>query len=380
MRLKGLATIGSLALGVVAFGEAPPAASGPLLDSVEFLQTYARFTNDDVARIARGETAARALDTDAAEVAMCVAIDVAVPPAFYVAQFREIEAFKTGEPVLQARRFGSPPSLADIAALTIPEDDVADLRQCRTGDCDVKLDLAGIERIRLLQTSGADAASRISDAFRQHLVAYAARYLAHGDSALLEYRDSDRKDRIAEEFRLIVEHSPYLMREMPLVGTAVSSFNGVLPAGVDGFLYWSSEHVGPRAVVTITHAVIGSRPGGPIAIATKQIYASHYFTASLGLTLLADLSTPSSPRTRVIYINRTRVDAFSGMLGSVKRAITRSRARKGADHTLRALKARLEQQFARAPGGALLLPRRTPDISPARPESTARGRREAHRQ
>ncbi|PYR90110.1 MAG: hypothetical protein DMF84_21660 [Acidobacteria bacterium] len=33
------------------------------------------------------------------------------------------------------------------------------------------------------------------------------------------------------------------------------------------------------------------------------------------------------------------------MLGSVKRAIARSRARKGADHTLRALKARLEQDF-----------------------------------
>jgi len=121
-------------------------------------------------------------------------------------------------------------------------------------------------------------------------------------------------------------------------------------SGVDGFLYWSAEHVGPRAVVTITHAVIGVRPGGPIAIATKQIYASHYFTASLGLTLLADLSTPGAPRTRVIYINRSRVDAFSGMLGSVKRAVARSRARKGADHTLRALKVRLEQEFTRGAG------------------------------
>jgi hypothetical protein len=370
MSFKGIARAGTVALLAAALCEGSRAAPGPALDSVAFLQTYARFTSDDVARVARGETAARALDTDPSEVAICAAIDVSVPPSFYIARFRDIEAFKTGEPVLQARRFGSPPSLADIAPLSIADGDVADLRECRTGDCGVKLDVAGIERIRPLQSSGPDAASRILDAYRQHLVSYAGRYLAHGDSALLEYHDSDRTDRIAEELRLILEHSPYVAREMPLIGRAVSGFTGVLPAGVEGFLYWSSERVGPRAVVTITHAVIGAPPGGPIAIATKQIYASHYFTASLGLTLLSDLSTPASPRTRVIYINRTRVDAFSGMLGGVKRAIARSRARKGADHTLRALKTRLEQQFTRAPGGAIAPLPRTPDIGPARGGAT----------
>jgi hypothetical protein len=350
MPLNGFASLGIPALLVAAVAAGTRAVPAAAVDSVAFLQTYARFTNDDVARIARGETAVRALDSDAAEVAICAAIDVAVPPAFYVARFREIETFKTGELVLQVHRFGSPPSPADIATLKIADGDVDDLRRCRTDDCAVKLDLAGIERIRSTQASGADGPSRIADAYRDHLVAYAARYVAHGNSALLEYRDSDRTDRIAEQLRLIVQHSPYLTRETPLVETAVSAFNGVLPGGMDGFLYWSSERVGPRVVVTITHAVIGARPGAPIAIATKQIYASHYFTASLGLTLLADLSTPSGPRTRVIYINRSRVDAFGGVLGSVKRAIARSRARKGADHTLRALRTRLEENFKSVTG------------------------------
>lgn len=364
---NGFAVSGAALVGLALCGSARVAAVRGL-DSVEFLQTYGRFSNDDVARISRGETAARTLDTDAAEVAICAAIDVAVPPSFYVARFRDIEAFKIADPVLQVHRFGSPPSAADIATLTITDGDVDDLRRCRTGDCAVKLDVAGIERIGSLQASGAEETSRIADAYRQHLAAYATRYLAHGDSALLEYQDSATTDRIAEELRLIVEHSPYLARETPLVG-AVSGFTGALPAGLEGFLYWSSERVGPRAVVTITHAVIGARPGGPIAIATKQIYASHYFTASLGLTLLADLSTPSAPRTRVIYINRSRVDAFGGMLGSVKRAITRSRARKGADHTLRALKARLEQDFTRRPGAPIALPPRIQDIGPARDQA-----------
>jgi hypothetical protein len=370
LHLRGLVSAGISVLAAAALCAGAPAVGVPPVDSVGFLQTYARFTNDDVARIARGETATRALDSDAAELAICAAIDVAVPPAFYLARFRDIEAFKTSELVLQVHRFGSPPSPADIATLKITEGDVDDLRRCRTGDCALKLDVAGIERIRSIQTPGGEGASRIADAYRQHLVAYAARYLAHGDSALLEYRDSGRTDRIAEELRLIVQHSPYLTRETPLVGAAVSPFSGVLPTGVDGFLYWSSERVGPRAVVTITHALIGARPGAPIAIATKQIYASHYFTASLGLTLLADLSTPSTPRTRVIYINRSRLDAFSGVIGSVKRAIARSRARKGADHTLRALKARLEQDFKRTPGTAIALPPRIQGIGPAHGEAS----------
>jgi hypothetical protein len=352
---------GLAALGAIGLCSGTPVGADRGIDSVTFLQTYARFTNDDVARVARGETAAKALDTDSAELAICAVIDVAVPPAFYVSQFRDIEAFKTGEPVLQAHRFGSPPSAADFALLKIAGGDLDDLRECRAGDCALKLDVAGIERIRSLTASGLEDGARIAETYRQHLAAYAARYLAHGDSALIEYRDSSRTDRIAEELRLIVEHSPYLARETPL-GAAVSTFTGVLPGGVEGFLYWSSERVGPRAVITMTHAVIGERPGGPIAIATKQIYASHYFTASLGLTLLEDRSTPSGPLTRVIYINRSRVDAFDGLLGGMKRAITKSRARKGADHTLRALKARLEEEFSRRGGAANALPPRIQGI------------------
>ena len=117
MRFTGLAGVGISALGAVLVCTSTRATSAPALDSVEFLQTYAQFTSDDVERLARGETAARALDTDAAEVAICAAIDVAVPPAFYVARFRDIEAFKTGEPVLQVHRFGSPPAPAQ----TLPE-------------------------------------------------------------------------------------------------------------------------------------------------------------------------------------------------------------------------------------------------------------------
>jgi hypothetical protein len=356
-------------LGLLVSASAPGPAEPPL-DSAQFLRTYARFSNDDLARVSRGEPAARVLDGDAAEVAICAAIDMAVPPAYYLARFRDIEAFKTGETVLQARRFGSPPSRSDMAALKVADGDLDDLRECRAGACGVKLDVAGIDRMRLFQGSGGDGAVRLANAYREHLAAYAARYMGHGDAALLEYGDNGNTDRIGAELRLIVEHSPFLARELPTLASGITPFTGTLPAGLEGFLYWSSEQVGPRVVVTMTHAIVSAPPHGPIAIATKQIYASHYFTASLGLTVLADVSTPSGPRTRMIYVNRSRLDAFGGVLGGVKRAIARSRARKGADHTLRALKARLEQEYQHSPGHAISLPPRIPGIGPARAEAS----------
>src|SRR5207237_3294743 len=65
--------------------------------------------------------------------------------------------------------------------------DVDDLRGCCTGDCAVKLDVAGIERIRSVQASGTDGESRIAEAYRQYIVAYAERYLSHGDLPHLTY-------------------------------------------------------------------------------------------------------------------------------------------------------------------------------------------------
>jgi hypothetical protein len=63
------------------------------------------------------------------------------------------------------------------------------------------------------------------------------------------------------------------------------------------------------------------------AIGSKQIYAMHYYDASLGLTLLVPDRTVASPATYVVYLNRSRIDLFDGMFGGVARRIVAGRAR-----------------------------------------------------
>ena len=85
-----------------------------------------------------------------------------------------------------------------------------------------------------------------------------------------------------------------------------------------------------RPVISITHvATAAAVDDSPVAyaIGSKQIYAMHYYDASLGLTLLVPDRTAPSPATYVVYLNRSRIDLFDGLLGGVARRIVAGRAR-----------------------------------------------------
>jgi hypothetical protein len=96
------------------------------------------------------------------------------------------------------------------------------------------------------------------------------------------------------------------------------------------FVYWSKELVRSRPVVSITHvAIAAATDDGPVAYAvgSKQIYAMHYYDASLGLTLLVPDRTSTTPATYVVYVNRSRIDLFDGFFGGVARKIVAGKAR-----------------------------------------------------
>jgi hypothetical protein len=73
--------------------------------------------------------------------------------------------------------------------------------------------------------------------------------------------------------------------------------------------------------------------------ASKQLYGSHYFDSSLGLTLLLRDDQPGS--IVLVYVNRSRIDALDGFLGGVKRAIVRSRGKSALEDTLVRIRTRL---------------------------------------
>lgn len=78
-------------------------------------------------------------------------------------------------------------------------------------------------------------------------------------------------------------------------------------------------------------------------IASKQIYASHYFDASLGLTFL--LGSDKAPIVYVMYLNRSRSDALRGGFSGLKRAIVESKMLQGMEENIKAMRQRLESLY-----------------------------------
>jgi hypothetical protein len=317
-------------------------------DVTPLLRSHCHFSTNDIARVSSGRSVARTLDASSDEAAICAAIDMAVPTDFYLERFREIETFKRADGVLQIGRFGPTPSAADMAALTLSDQEINELRTCQPGECPFKLDAGGIERVRAVNLTGPAARPRAEAVIRAHLAEYVARYLREGDAALMTYADEEPPRAIPGDLHRILERSPYLAGTLQPVAEAVGSFTGALPDGVDHFVYWSQESIARRPVLSITHVLIVHPVPGVTVMASKQIYASHFFHASLGLTMLVDQASTGAPPTRVVYLNRSRVDAFDGMLGGVKRSVARSRARAAADRLLQGLATRLQDDYGSA--------------------------------
>ena len=311
------------------------------LEPAVFLRNYGGFSANDLARAAGGTAVARSLVADPDEVAIAGAVFMAVSRPFFVERFRDIAAFKRAPAVLSIGRFSSPPSAADMRAFMLDDGDVSTLRRCKPGDCDMRLDGAGMARVQAA-LKGSGGVGGATEALREHLAAYAADYMARGDAAVMEYHDDSRPRRISTDLGPILRRSPYLDHELSAIRGDIAAFAGISKSTNDHMLYWSVEKIASTAVISLTHVIMSAPEPGLTAIATRQIYASHFFHASLGLTLVADATGTGGPGVTVIYVNRSRVDAFSGLLGPVKRAAVRSRGRTTTERLLSGLRSRLE--------------------------------------
>ena len=108
-------------------------------------------------------------------------------------------------------------------------------------------------------------------------------------------------------FRSILNASPYINAAFPELFTQLSHYRGTEEnAGTDDIFYWSRElyGFGLKPLVSVFHAVIYKASPSVTVIATKQIWASHYYDGSLGITVLVD----ANPGAYLVYLNRSRID------------------------------------------------------------------------
>lgn len=318
------------ALTLLALAGSPSAAT---LDQVpqRFLAGAFHLSAADLAQLGNGDVISKTLDSmDRREVATFGVVRIDASPEKYVERLTDIAEFKRTDGILQVGAFSTIPRLEDVAALTIEEADLTRLRECHVGDCEVRLSVEGIERLqRDIDWRSPHASRTAGQAVRQVLVDYVARYGQLGAAASMEYADRVPRLNVGREFASLIEADPIIAKHAPRLRRHLLDYPASTTDTRD-FVYWSKELVRSRPVISVTHVAITAGSGeSPIAyaIGSKQIYAMHYYDASLGLTLLVPDRTAESPAMYVVYLNRSRVDVFERLFGGVARRIVAGRAR-----------------------------------------------------
>ena len=325
------------------------AQSGPSVGRL--LHETMGFEVDDLRGLDRGSAAIRSLDTPVRqELAHVGVVYLDVPPDEFVDRFRDIERFEGGPGIPQIGRFGSPPRLEDLQSLALPAEDVEELPKCRPGDCQVKLSADALARFRAdVDWSSADAGRQASELAREMVLDLVRAYQAEGNAALGAYVDDDDPLPVAEQFRALLASRDPLPAAVPELLHYLDGYPRGLPGGADEFFYWTVVDFGMKPTIRVNHVVIyplaeRSSTGIAYAIATKQLYASHYFHTTLELRFLVDrIDRTGHAGSTLISVTRSRSDGMTGFRGWFLRPIIRRRSRDAVRHYLEHVRRQVER-------------------------------------
>ncbi len=331
--------------GASAAGGAQPALPSPL-DS--FLAEEAHTSPADREALLAGNPLVKLLDADPSkEIAVLGAIWVNAPRSLYVEQVKNVEQFERGGAFRITKRISDPPRADDFAALTISDADFEDLKDCTIGDCVLKLDADGVQALRAeVDWRKPTARAEATALFRRLAFDYVNGYRAGGNARLGVHRDRERPTFVANEFRSMIERLPRLGAELPHLTRYLLDYPKATLKNATDFLYWQETQFGLRPTIRISHLVIQDGPNQTV-VASKMLYASHYFWTALELRVL--LPDPArGPGFWLVTVNRSRSDGLSGFTGRVIRGRVRSEVETGARTALTATKTRLEAKAVRS--------------------------------
>jgi hypothetical protein len=348
----------AIALSVVVVAYVSARAANAPRDHTHPLTIVLRDTvelgDGDLQTLDAGGVVARTLPTTLRrEVAVVGVVWIDVPEDFFVAQYRDIETFEgDSDRVPQIGRFSHPAALDDVQTLTLDKGDIEAIDKCRSGDCAVKLTAPAMARLAQ-ETNGtvSGAADRANRVVRPMLVELIQDYRTNGNPALGSYEDHDRPFPVAAEFAEMLRNDPLLVAQLPALHQYLNDYpNRSLPAAED-FFYWSKVSFGLKPTIRANHVTIYAVPGeGPIlhALASKQLYSSHYFNTVLELRLLIeDARRAGAVGFFLVNVNRSRVDRLSGLSGLIIRSTILHKTRDAMRAYLRDAKETLEREWRR---------------------------------
>lgn len=295
------------------------------------LTARAAFAEDDFSSLEQGEAVVKLLSVgDRREVAVCGVIKLLAPAELGLKSLQQTLSQVNRKSIGLAGRFGTPPSLADVELMTLDKRDLLDLKQCTVGDCKLNLSTGMIERFRReVNWNSPEHATKANQLLRQMLVEYVQQYLERGDSALIEYSDETPSVRLADEYQSLLAELLYVNEADPDFAAYLKSFPAESLPNAENTLSWAKIKFGLKPVIIVTHVATHTSHTNDmtrILVLSKQIYADHYFDASLSLTAIVSKQTVAGPESYLLYANHSRAAALAGSFSKLKHKLVESEA------------------------------------------------------
>jgi hypothetical protein len=301
------------------------------------LAQRAAFGAEQIAALERGEPVGKLIPSnDPREVAVCGVMELPSDPETALKAFELSMAQFKQKSILQSGKFSNSPRVEDLASLTLTDGDIRDLKTCTVGDCKLKLSAAMIQRFqKRIDWNAIDYKEQVNQLFRVMMVEYVTAYLQKGDAALIEYADQSVAVPLAREQESLLANLLYVNEAAPeFIRNLKASPQSSVP--VEHSLSWAMIDFGLKPVLVITDvATYKSEVNGipRVLVLSKQIYAHHYFDASLSLTAVIGDHTRTT--SHLLYVNHSRAGALAGSLSKFKHRIVEGRATDDLNRLLR---------------------------------------------
>jgi hypothetical protein len=282
----------------------------------------------------RGEPAVLLLETqDARVVAVFGLVAVNAPRRALVERLAALERSLRVPEFRSLGLFRSPAAPANVQAFTVSARDVSALRACRTGACEFKLPASEMARAKAILDSGVDGPSRLGTYARRRAAEYVNDYRERGNAAMVVYDDFGAGGvRASDAFAALMSATPWLAQHAPVLQRYLLQYPRGRPPGVSDAIYWTVEAMpGLRSTLTINHRVVFSPPERPntSVVATKQIFADHYFEGAFDLVVATDRADgPRGDGTWLMVLRQYRFDHLPGGILKIRekaRAASRDR-------------------------------------------------------
>ena len=309
-----------------------PAFAQSSVDLHKFFQQEVGLSEEDIANIQHGKAVVKVLPSRTqAEVFEFGAVYVHARPESYLKFALDFDRFRQLPAYLALGVIEDPPQAADFKGFSFEDGDIKALKNCKPGDCPIKLPANAMgEFQRSVDWSAPDVNEKVNEALQETALKRLRAYRKEGNRVLAVYNDKRVETDVGQQFAYMLSYAKALPAYLPDFYRYLLDYPDRKPANVEDAFYWSRVKFGLKPTLRVVQVVtMRGRPGDAIAcaVAEKQLYASHYFDTALDMSFCVqdDISQHGFYLITVKGSESTALTTFRGAIIR-KAAVDRSRS------------------------------------------------------